>query len=167
MAQTEIWKDIPGYEGRYQASTLGRIRSLLGKEPRILVLNVYEGSPYYKVTLFDKDGVDTTWRVHTLVYITFLGPITEGLVIDHINGKKNDNKVENLRAVTILENCNNPSTKGNYKNRYHRPGEHERRSAGQKRRFQRPEERQHILRIGKKGRETARRNREKRLRGTT
>lgn len=161
----EFWKDIPGYEGRYQASTLGRIRSIMGKKPRILVLNVYKGSPYYKVQLWDATGNKKCYRVHRLIYITFFGPIPDGMVIDHADGNKTNNVVDNLRVLSPKSNSRNPNTVQNYRIRHHRPGEHERRSAGQKRRFQRPEEREHILKIGKKGLETARRNREQRLRG--
>lgn len=161
----KFWKDIPGYEGRYQVCTLGFIRSIMRKKPHVLTLRTYKNSPYYKVQLIDAAGKRKWHRVHRLVYITFIGPIPKGLVIDHISGDRTDNSVENLRAVTVAENCRNPNTIMNYRNRYHRPGEHERRSAGQKRRFQRPEEREHILTIAAKGRATARRNREQRLSG--
>ena len=155
----EFWKDIPGYEGRYQVSTLGFVRSIMRKKPQVLTLRTYKNSPYYKVQLIDAAGKRKWHRVHRLVYITFIGPIPEGLVIDHISGDRTDNSVENLRAVTVAENCRNPNTIMNYRNRKHSPGEYQRRSAGQKRRFQRPEEYAHILTISAKGRETARRNR--------
>ena len=161
----EIWKMIPGYEGRYQASTWGNIRRIYGKtQPYVYAFKTYNKSPYFKVTLFDKNGVSACCRVHVLVYITFYGPIPKQLVIDHINGIKTDNRAENLRAVSNKANCNNPNTVNNYRIRYHRPGENERRSAGQKRRFQRPEERERILRIAAKGRHAAKLNREQRLR---
>ena len=161
----EFWKDIPGYEGRYQVSTLGFVRSIMRKKPHVLTLHTYKSSPYFKVQLRDSEGKRKWYRVHRLVYITFVGPIPEGLVIDHISGVRTDNAVENLRAVTVAENCRNPNTIMNYRNRKHSPDEYKHRSEGQKRRFQRPEERAHILRIAAKGRETARRNREQRLRG--
>lgn len=161
MTETEIWKDIPGYENRYQASTWGNIRRIYGKnKPYVYTFRTYNKSPYYKVTLYDKDGVSASCRVHTLIYITFYGPIPAGFVIDHISGIKTDNSIENLRAVSAADNCRNPNTIMNYRNRNHSPEEHAHRSAGQKRRFQRPEEREHILRIAAKGRETARQNRE-------
>ncbi len=161
MEKTETWKDIPGYENRYQASTWGNIRRIYGKNtPYVYTLRIYNKSPYFKVTLFDKEGVSACCRVHTLIYITFYGPIPEGLVIDHINGNKKDNSAENLRAVTNAENCNNPATKGNYKNRKHDPGERERRSRGQKERFARPEElEKHRERLKKAWRKRKRRRR--------
>ena len=163
MVDTEIWKDIPGYERRYQASTWGYIRSIIGTKPRILTLNTYKSSPYYKVQLFDATGKRKDYRVHTLIYMTFVGPIPCGLVIDHISGNKLENNVDNLRAVSVVANCRNPNTRHHYRNRYHRPGEYERRSAGQKRRFQRLEEYEHLLRISAKGRDAVKRNREQHI----
>ena len=159
MTETETWREIPGYERRYQASTWGNIRSIIGLKPRMLTLRTYKMSPYYKVQLLDASGNKKWFRVHRLIYITFVGPIPEGLVLDHINGNKKDNSVSNLRAVTVVENCRNPHTRQNYHIRYHRPGEHERRSAGQRRRFSRPEEREAILRTMENARRVKRLNR--------
>ena len=68
----------------------------------------------------DKDGYlqinvckpkKTTVRLHRLVYETFVGEIPEGYTIDHINTIKDDNRLENLRCVTMAENNKNPITK--------------------------------------------------------
>lgn len=163
--ETEIWKDIPDFENRYQASNLGRIRSILWKIPRILTLRSYRNSPYFKVCLIDSTGRKRWFRVHRLIYITFTGPIPKGLVIDHIDGNKHSNILSNLRAVSEAVNRNNPNTVQNNRIRYHKPGEHERRSEGQKRRFQRPDQLEFIRSIGTKAREVRKRNREQRLRG--
>lgn len=165
MTEVEIWKDIPGYEGRYQASTLGRIRSIMREKPFVLALNTYSGSPYFKVQLLDAAGLRQWYRVHRLIYTTFEGPIPEGMVIDHISGIKSDCSLRNLRICTPAQNAANPNTRPNYRNRKHSPEEHEHRCAGQRRRFQRPEEREHILKIAAKGRATAKRNREQRIQG--
>ena len=164
MSETEIWKVIPNCD-KYQASNWGRIRNTRRKKPYTHKLNTYEKSPYYKVTLYDNNGVSASCRVHQIVYETFIGPVPEGLVIDHINGIKTDNRLENLRAVTNAENCNNPATKDNYRNRKHSPEEYRRRSEGQKRRFQRPDQLEFIRRIGKKAREARKQNRELRSNG--
>ena len=77
----EIWKDIPGYEGKYQASTLGKIRSVDrtitrvdGKEIRIkaktLSSNIKNGYPHVNL------GVGKTVKVHSLIALTFLGQTT-------------------------------------------------------------------------------------------
>ena len=112
-----IWKDIPGYEGRYQASSLGRIKSLKrkvrGKNPythkeflrtvpeRILRPGRFCKSGHVSVVL----GHGTAGKpVHHLVAFTFLGSRPEGLDILHINGDPVDNRVENLMYVTRREN---------------------------------------------------------------
>lgn len=162
VIEDEIWKDIPGYEGRYQASTLGRIRSTMRQKPHVLTLHTYKNSPYYKVLLINAEGRRKWHRAHRLVYITFIGPIPEGLVIDHISGDRLDNSVSNLRATTVADNCRNPNTIMNYRNRKHSPEEFAHRSEGQKRRFQRADEKARMLLVAAKGREVACRNREQR-----
>ena len=115
--EKEIWKDIPGYEGRYQASSLGRIKSLKrkvrGENPytrkeflrtvpeRILRPGRFCKSGHVSVIL----GRGTPGRpVHQLVAFTFLGPRPEGLDILHINGNPLDNRVGNLMYGTRREN---------------------------------------------------------------
>lgn len=102
--EKEIWKDIPGYEGLYQASNLGRIRSLIYNKVHILKTS-NTGSGYYKVNLY-LNKVMKSPKVHKLVWTTFNGPIPEGLEINHHNEKKNDNSLTNLELVTRKENNN-------------------------------------------------------------
>ena len=110
----EIWKDIPEYEGLYQASNLGRIKSLKrfrkGKngslvpvKERILKPRLVFG--YYMIGL-RKQSTQKKYLVHRLVWITFNGQIPEGLQVNHINEVKTDNKLENLNLMTAKENCN-------------------------------------------------------------
>ena len=166
--ELEEWKFVNGYEGLYLVSTYGRVMSLnYGNtgNVRILKQSVKAGH-YLKVTLRDRDGNPKTFRVHRLVAEAFLPkPKPEQTQVDHINGIKTDNRKENLRWSSPRENTNNPATKGNYHNRYHKEGEFERRSAGQKLRFQHPEERERILRVSKKGLDAIARNRGNRLQG--
>ena len=105
----EIWKDIPGYEGLYQASNYGHIRSVReyvfgSKEPRLLK-NPMDRYGYLKAVLY-KDNKPKHTTVHQLVAMAFLGHTPCGckLVIDHINYVRNDNRLENLRVVTTREN---------------------------------------------------------------
>jgi hypothetical protein len=49
-------------------------------------------------------------KLHRLIWETFVGEIPDGYEIDHINGVRNDNRLENLKCVTHKENCNNPLT---------------------------------------------------------
>lgn len=94
----EIFKDVIGYEGLYQVSNIGRVKSL--RRFNILKPND-NGNGYLKLTLCKNGGVITK-NVHQLVAQSFLGLST--LAIDHINGNKKDNRVDNLQYVTDREN---------------------------------------------------------------
>lgn len=97
MAQ-EAWKDIPGYEGKYWASNLGRIKN----KDKVMKQNKhFEG--YFIITLY-KEGKRHTHKVHRLVALSFIENPCKKPDINHINGKRNDNRVENLEWVTNLEN---------------------------------------------------------------
>lgn len=100
----EQWKDIPGYEGLYQASTLGRIKSLRFGKEKILKPSLDSGG-YLRVNL-RKNKKSKLFRIHQLVAITFLGHIPCGLnlVVDHINSNKLENYLENLTILTSREN---------------------------------------------------------------
>ena len=108
----EQWKDIPGWEGKYQASTHGRIKSLerivimkngMQKTIREKVL-INDNGKYSLVTLYN--GKRKHYSVHFLVYTTFVGPVPEGYEINHINENKYDNRLENLNLMTHKENSN-------------------------------------------------------------
>ena len=106
MQNNEIWKDIPGYEGIYQVSSLGRIKRLRfinGKynfKKEKLIKPVIDGG-YCKVTLC-KNGKYKNYPIHRLVLLTFKSD--SKLQIDHINGNKQDNSLANLEYVTSKEN---------------------------------------------------------------
>lgn len=100
----EDWKDIKGYEGEYQISSCGRVRSL--KTNRVLKL--YEGD-YSRVCLC-KNGVKKTWKVHRLVADAFI-PNPDNLPeINHKDENKYNNCVENLEWCSKVYN-NNYGTK--------------------------------------------------------
>lgn len=113
----EIWKDIPNFEGYYQVSNLGRVKSMRRwrdngnggyyQKERVMT-NVDGGDGYFRVILY-KNGKKKLKRIHQLVCEAFLGHIPCGMnqVIDHINGNKKDNCLENLRIVTQRENSSN------------------------------------------------------------
>lgn len=105
----EIWKDIPGYEGRYQASNLGRIKSILRGETRIKKLRL-DKCGYLQVCI-NINGKQYNKTVHRLIAKTFIKNIDNKPCIDHVNTIRTDNRVENLRWVTHKENCNNELTR--------------------------------------------------------
>jgi NUMOD4 motif/HNH endonuclease len=119
----EVWVDICGYEGRYQVSTLGRVKSLArmrrGKAnadvpmpERIMRLTTKKDTgrtkPYVEVRF--RNGAPRTERckaflVHRLVAGAFIKRLEPGEQVDHINGVHGDNKVENLRVLTMVEHA--------------------------------------------------------------
>lgn len=109
----EIWKDIPGWEGYYQSSTMGRIKSLcrMSASAKMLKTKILRQNFIrrgYLVARLYFGGKQKSYQVARLVAITFL-PNPEGKpTVDHINNIKTDNRVENLRWATYQENMNNP-----------------------------------------------------------
>ena len=110
--EEEIWKPIKGYEGLYEISNLGRVKSLnynrTGKEE---ILKNAECSNGYLTVGLTKNGKQKLFKIHRLVAEAFIPNPENKPCIDHINTIKNDNRVENLRWVTNEENNNNPLTK--------------------------------------------------------
>ncbi len=112
----EIWKDVIGYEGYYQVSNLGNVKSLSrlilgrGNHPTLLKEKLLKFSKnqsgYYQVILY-KNGKRKAFKVHTLVAIVFLNHKPDGthnMVVDHLNEIKTDNRVSNLRITNHRDN---------------------------------------------------------------
>lgn len=100
--KNEIWKDIPGYEGRYRISTNGRILSLLSGTLR---RDVAAGKGYRCIQLSDGKGQKHRHYVHRLVAATFIGPPPfPNAQVNHRNCNKEDNSVGNLEWVSAAEN---------------------------------------------------------------
>ena len=95
---TEIWKHIEGYDGDYQVSNQGRVMSLKFGKIRMLKLSTNRYG-YFCVNLYKRGGIKSLY-VARLVAQAFLPDWDESLEVDHINGKKKENHVENLRMVT-------------------------------------------------------------------
>jgi hypothetical protein len=133
----ETWKDVCGYEGSYQVSSLGRVKNLSRMIARsrgglqqikenILTPYVKEGK--YSTVNLSVNGKSKTQYIHRLVAFAFFGK--SNLVVDHINGIKHDNRVSNLRYCTQRENVTFDNVKNkspytgvsmnapNYTNRY-------------------------------------------------
>ena len=100
----EIWRDIPNYEGLYQISNLGRVKSFYGLKEKILKPGILNNG-YYRVILC-KQSIKKTYLVHRLVWETFNGTIPEGLQVNHLNEVKTDNRLSNLNLMTQKENIN-------------------------------------------------------------
>lgn len=110
----EIWLAVPGYEGVYEVSNFGRVRSLLrlvnsrwGKVMRkgvTLRPGLVMPGGYRQVAL-QRDGVTTPRYVHDLVLEAFVGPAPAGHECRHLDGDSENNRLDNLAWGTRLENA--------------------------------------------------------------
>lgn len=104
--ETEVWKDIPGYEESLQGSSLGRIRCKeKGRRRKVGDDNVI------RARVRDKTGHlsftisrHKEEQVHRLIAAAFLGPCPEGMMVLHNNGDPTDNRPVNLRYGTCADN---------------------------------------------------------------
>lgn len=103
---TEIWKPVPGYEGVYEVSDRGRVKRITtwanNKTEKIRRL-VVASNGYHQVSL-SQNGIGKVFTVHSIVMEAFVGPRQDGLQVNHKNGIKTDNRLENLEYVTPGEN---------------------------------------------------------------
>lgn len=110
MENTEIWKDIEGYEGLYQVSNLGRVKSLARKrgnqfDYKDIILQQHIVRNYFSVVL-QKDGVAKCYRIHRLVAQEFK-PNPDNLpCVNHKDENKLNNNIENLEWCTYKYNSN-------------------------------------------------------------
>lgn len=113
----EIWKDYPGFEGRYQISTYGRVRSLnFHREKRESLLSPIIDKGGYEIVKLCKDGIVYPHRVHLMVANTFIPNLEHKPFIDHIDTNRRNNCVWNLRWCTMKENHNNKISLVNHAN---------------------------------------------------
>ena len=101
----EVFKDVPNYEGIYQVSNLGNVKSLKWKKEIIMKQGI-SSSRYLAVNL-RKENIAKYVKVHVLVAMVFLDFKPNGkqdFVIDHKNGIKADNRFENLQIISQREN---------------------------------------------------------------
>lgn len=104
----EVWKDIAGYEGHYQVSNLGNVRSI--KREPIILKGDYQKNGYKRVYLW-KDGRKQNLLVHRLVAFSFLPNPNGYSDINHIDEDKRNNHVNNLCWCTHFYNMNYGSVK--------------------------------------------------------
>lgn len=120
----EIWKDIKDYEGLYQVSNLGRVKSLeryhqtkiRGKvclrHQKERIMKQWKRSSYWLVDLWDKGKRDIR-SIHHLVFETFNDRQIGGFFVHHKDENKNNNSVDNLELMSVLDH-----------NRHHHGGKH-------------------------------------------
>lgn len=100
--ENEIWKDIKGYEGLYQVNKIGQVRKLK-HEIKILAPEVMKKG-YLRVSL-TKNKQRTRILIHVIVAKHFIPNHDNKQQVNHINGIKSDNRIENLEWCTNKENC--------------------------------------------------------------
>lgn len=115
----EEWKEVKNYEGIYEISNLGNIKSLnYKKTKKEKILKKSIGSNGYLTIKLCKKGIAKTRTLHQLVVESFLSYIPDGtqkLVVNHINFIRTDNRVENLEIITMRENGNKKHIKSSSK----------------------------------------------------
>lgn len=121
----EMWKDIPGYEGLYQASTFGNIRTVEGKttsnrlyatrrwKSRVLKGRGDNPRTGKRVSLW-KDGQVKDWLVARLVAITFLGDPPKEFTVNHKDGNRMNNNIDNLEWLSSADNIRHGFATGLY-----------------------------------------------------
>lgn len=104
----EMWKEIPGTEGQYQISNYGKVRTV--KTGRVLTPAI-DARGYERVCLFKMDR-DRRYKVHRLVAITFIPNPDNKPQVNHKDGNKRNNFVDNLEWVTNEENMRHANETG-------------------------------------------------------
>lgn len=105
------WKSVKDYEGIYEVSNLGEVKSLerldsRGRRRKEKLLKLQKDGDDYLFIRLSKNGVKKPVRINRLVYSTFVEEIPEGLQVNHIDENKENNRVDNLNLMTSKENNN-------------------------------------------------------------
>lgn len=107
---TGEWRPIPGYDGAYEAGTVGKIRSTdrrdsLSRPLRGRVLRDAAHPKGYRTVVLSRHGQTHSYYMHTLVALTFHGPRPDGQQVRHLNGNASDNQPSNLAYGTASQNA--------------------------------------------------------------
>ena len=109
MEKTEIWKAVPGYEGRYEVSDLGRVRNVLTG----YTLNPTTTRFGYRMVVLKNGTSPKSFRVHTLVLLAFAGPKPNPKSVSrHLNGVPGDDRAANLAWGYQQENSDDSKAHG-------------------------------------------------------
>lgn len=95
----EIWKNIEGYENLYQVSIFGRVRKTISKT----IIKSWKNDKGYFYVNLSRENIQFKVKIARLVISTFL-ELRKGLQVNHVNGVKSDNRLENLEWCTAAEN---------------------------------------------------------------
>tara|TARA_R110002072_G_C7681270_1_gene511429 strand:- start:34 stop:513 length:480 start_codon:yes stop_codon:yes gene_type:complete len=111
----EEFRDVKGFEGIYQVSNLGRVKSFKVNKERIKEPCI--GTTGYYHTGLIKEGKQHTKKIHQLVAIAFLNhtPCGYSIVVDHIDGDALNNRLDNLQLITNRENSSKDKKGGTSK----------------------------------------------------
>lgn len=106
--QVESWKSVVGYEGMYEVSNMGRVRSIVvggtgWKKPFSILKQARDGGGYHRVFLH-KVGKKRANRVHRLVLTAFVGECPPNYETSHLDGNSGNNRVDNLEWATVRKN---------------------------------------------------------------
>lgn len=129
----EEWRDIEGFEGLYQVSDWGRVKSLGKKKERLL--KFYHNTKDYLAVDLHKNGYIRKCNVHRLVAEAFIPNPENKPCVCHNDCNPSNNTVENLYWGTYSENNNHPITKERQKNKIISEETKKKMSEGQKKRF--------------------------------
>lgn len=104
IKNTEIWKDVPSYEGHYQVSSLGKTRTVAMTDEGCvyhpsLACTTNISSDGYEAVWLDKEGTSYSYPIHKLVATLFLENRENKVEVKHKNGIKTDNRAENLEWI--------------------------------------------------------------------
>lgn len=107
ITETEEWRDVVGWPG-YKVSSLG---NFIGKRGKLNTIKRPAG--YLHVALSDRKN-KKLFYAHRLVCAAFIGPIPDGMQVNHINNDRADNRLSNLEYVTAKQNCQHRKVHGTF-----------------------------------------------------
>lgn len=111
--EKEKWADIPQYNGDYRISTYGNVLSFKNGKTKLLKPGTDKHG--YRFVVLSESGKSRLYYIHRLVALFFIKNPENKLEIDHIDGNRTNNNIDNLRWVTRKENANNPISLHRYK----------------------------------------------------